>query len=137
MLSCFAIVILSIIGALFKVGTAIQGSLDSLDSLCHKVRLSLTNMHVQSNHHMMMGLEEDPEDSGAVAAAIFIAVGVYGVSIPPKAVQPIGLTISVVFPVLRTAGIFTYAGESTRRYILTMITQQGYHNYYAQAFGTR
>jgi len=29
------------------------------------------------NHHMMMGLEEDPEDHAAVASAIFIAVAVY------------------------------------------------------------
>lgn len=31
---------------------------------------------------MMMGLEEDPENGGAVAASIFIAVAVYAVSTP-------------------------------------------------------
>ncbi|KIW79070.1 hypothetical protein Z517_08910 [Fonsecaea pedrosoi CBS 271.37] len=51
-LSVFAIVILSIIGSLFA-----------------------------RDHHMMMGLEEDPEDGGAVAASIFIAVAVYAVSL--------------------------------------------------------
>ncbi|KIW25110.1 uncharacterized protein PV07_10775 [Cladophialophora immunda] len=47
-LSVFAIVILSVIGSLFA-----------------------------RDHHMMMGMEEDPEDGGAVAASIFIAVAVY------------------------------------------------------------
>ena len=28
----------------------------------------------------MMGMEEDPEDNAAVAASVFIAVAVYGVS---------------------------------------------------------
>ncbi|EXJ78688.1 hypothetical protein A1O1_09090 [Capronia coronata CBS 617.96] len=46
--SCFAIVILSVIGSLFA-----------------------------SDHHMMMGLEDDPQDGRAVAASIFIAVAVY------------------------------------------------------------
>ena len=35
---------------------------------------------VQRNHHIMMGMEEDPEDGAAVAASIFIAVAVYAVS---------------------------------------------------------
>jgi len=47
-LSVFAIVILSIIGSLFA-----------------------------RNHHMVMGMEEDPEDNAAVAASVFIAVVVY------------------------------------------------------------
>jgi len=47
--SCFAIVILSVIGALFK-----------------------------SNNHSMMGSTEDPKDNTAVAAAVFGAVAVYG-----------------------------------------------------------
>ncbi|KIW73970.1 hypothetical protein PV04_02044 [Phialophora macrospora] len=49
-LSVFAIVILSIIGSLFA-----------------------------RNHHIMMGMEDDPEpeDRAAVAASIFIAVAVY------------------------------------------------------------
>ncbi|KIW96456.1 uncharacterized protein Z519_03525 [Cladophialophora bantiana CBS 173.52] len=47
-LSVFAIVILSIIGSLFA-----------------------------RDHHSMMGLEGDPEDGGAVAGSIFIAVAVY------------------------------------------------------------
>lgn len=33
---------------------------------------------------MVMGLEEDPEDHKAVAASIFIAVAVYGVSRPHR-----------------------------------------------------
>ncbi|MCJ1446465.1 MAG: hypothetical protein MMC23_006970 [Stictis urceolatum] len=48
--SLFAIVILSIIGALFK-----------------------------SNHHSMTGSEEDPENGAAVAGTIFTAVIVYAV----------------------------------------------------------
>jgi len=47
-LSVFAIVILSVIGSLFA-----------------------------RNHHIMMGMEEDPEDSAAVAASIFVAVAIY------------------------------------------------------------
>ncbi|KAF2730371.1 hypothetical protein EJ04DRAFT_515292 [Polyplosphaeria fusca] len=47
-LSVFAIVILSIIGALFK-----------------------------SNNHTMMGSTNDPEDGGAVAGAVFGAVFIY------------------------------------------------------------
>ena len=34
---------------------------------------------VQRNHHVVMGMEEDPEDHKAVAASIFLAVAVYGV----------------------------------------------------------
>ncbi|KAK8213308.1 hypothetical protein M8818_002607 [Zalaria obscura] len=48
-ISVFAIVILSILGSLFK-----------------------------SNHHSMVGSEEDPKDGPAVAAAVFGAVGIYG-----------------------------------------------------------
>ncbi|KIV88131.1 hypothetical protein B0A52_05249 [Exophiala mesophila] len=47
-ISAFAIVILSVIGSLFA-----------------------------RDHHMMMGLEEDPEDGKAVAGSIFVAVAVY------------------------------------------------------------
>ncbi|ERF69128.1 hypothetical protein EPUS_01084 [Endocarpon pusillum Z07020] len=46
--SAFAIIILSILGALFK-----------------------------TDHHSMMGSTSSPEDGGAVAASIFIAVAVY------------------------------------------------------------
>ncbi|QDS69835.1 hypothetical protein FKW77_000135 [Venturia effusa] len=48
-ISAFAIVILSVIGALFK-----------------------------SNNHTMMGSTEDPKDGAAVAATVFAAVAVYG-----------------------------------------------------------
>lgn len=50
-MSIFAIVILSVIGALFK-----------------------------ANHHSMMGSTEDPKDGAAVAATVFSAVIVYAVS---------------------------------------------------------
>ncbi|KAK5723078.1 hypothetical protein LTR17_014040 [Elasticomyces elasticus] len=50
-ISMFAIVILSVIGSMFA-----------------------------NKHHSMMGSDEDPEDGGKVAAAVFGAVGVYGVS---------------------------------------------------------
>ena len=50
--SVFAIVILSVIGALFK-----------------------------SNHESMMGTTKDPKDGKAVAQTIFITVAVYGVSL--------------------------------------------------------
>ncbi|EPE29184.1 hypothetical protein GLAREA_00344 [Glarea lozoyensis ATCC 20868] len=49
-ISCFAIVILSVIGALFS-----------------------------ANHHSMMGSTEDPEDGKAVAGTVFSAVVVYAV----------------------------------------------------------
>ena len=49
-ISIFAVVILSILGSLFS-----------------------------RNHHMVMGSDEDPENGGAVAASIFIAVAVYAV----------------------------------------------------------
>ncbi|KAK0251458.1 hypothetical protein LTS09_013363 [Friedmanniomyces endolithicus] len=50
-ISLFAIVILSVIGSMFAHG-----------------------------NHSMMGSDEDPQDGGKVAAAVFGAVGVYGVS---------------------------------------------------------
>jgi hypothetical protein len=53
--SVFAIVILSVIGALFK-----------------------------SNHHSMMGSTEDPENGAAVAATVFSAVIVYVVRTCPQ-----------------------------------------------------
>ncbi|EMC97160.1 hypothetical protein BAUCODRAFT_68491 [Baudoinia panamericana UAMH 10762] len=49
-ISVFAIIILSAIGSMFA-----------------------------NNHHSMMGSDEDPESGSAVAAAVFGAVGVYGV----------------------------------------------------------
>jgi hypothetical protein len=52
-ISIFAIVILSVIGALF-----------------------------QTNHHSMVGGTGDPEDGPAVAATVFTAVIVYAVCIP-------------------------------------------------------
>lgn len=48
-ISCFAIVILSVIGTLF-----------------------------QKNHHSMMGSTDDPPNGAAVAATVFSAVAVYG-----------------------------------------------------------
>lgn len=49
-ISIFAIVILSVLGSLFR-----------------------------KNHHSVMGSEDDPEDGGAVAGAVFGAVAIYGV----------------------------------------------------------
>lgn len=49
-ISCFAIVILSVIGALFK-----------------------------ANHHSMMGSKKDPEDGNVAAGTVFSAVIVYAV----------------------------------------------------------
>ncbi len=40
----------------------------------------LTDLSPQTDHHSMMGSTKDPEDGGAVAASIFIAVAVYAVS---------------------------------------------------------
>ncbi|KAH8675872.1 hypothetical protein BX600DRAFT_453770 [Xylariales sp. PMI_506] len=54
-ISAFAIVILSVIGALFR-----------------------------SNHHEMTGGVNDPKDGASVAATIFIAVIVYAVNATPK-----------------------------------------------------
>lgn len=50
-MSCFAIVILTVIGVLF-----------------------------QTNHHSMMGSIDDPENGPAVAVTVFSAVAVYAVS---------------------------------------------------------
>jgi hypothetical protein len=36
----------------------------------------------QTNNHTMMGSTEDPKDGSAVAATVFVAVAVYGVSSP-------------------------------------------------------
>ena len=61
-MSLFAIVILSVIGSLFK-----------------------------GNNHMVMGTEEDPKDGAAVAGAVFGAVFIYIVCINldkcPKALK--------------------------------------------------
>ncbi|CAC9885344.1 unnamed protein product [Aureobasidium pullulans] len=62
-ISVFAIVILSIIGALFK-----------------------------TNNHSLMGSEEDPEDGAAVAASVFGAVAIYGVCQPLPPVPSIPST---------------------------------------------
>ena len=35
-------------------------------------------IYLQSNNHAMMGSTEDPKDGGAVAAAVFGAVAIYG-----------------------------------------------------------
>lgn len=51
MVSVFAIIILSILGSMFKSG-----------------------------NHVVMGSDKDPEDGAAVATAVFGAVAVYGVS---------------------------------------------------------
>jgi ribonuclease kappa len=58
-MSAFAIVILSVIGLLFK-----------------------------SNHHSMMGSTEDPPDGAAVAATVFSAVVVYAVRSPNHILYP-------------------------------------------------
>jgi hypothetical protein len=52
-ISCFGVIILSVLGALFK-----------------------------TNHHTLVGSTEDPENGPAVAATAFAAVGVYGVCFP-------------------------------------------------------
>ena len=54
-ISCFAIVILSVIGALFK-----------------------------ANHHSMVGTIDDPKDGAAVAGTVFSAVIVYAVRPTPS-----------------------------------------------------
>lgn len=54
-ISVFAIVILSILGALFA-----------------------------KDHHSVMGSEDDPPNGTVVATAVFGAVGIYGVSLPPR-----------------------------------------------------
>ncbi|OQU96489.1 hypothetical protein CLAIMM_02565 [Cladophialophora immunda] len=75
-LSVFAIVILSVIGSLFAVRARpviLRSSISGASILIV--------WGIQRDHHMMMGMEEDPEDGGAVAASIFIAVAVYAVSL--------------------------------------------------------
>ena len=41
--------------------------------------LSIIGLLFHTNHHMMMGLEDDPTDNVAVAHTVFITVAVYGV----------------------------------------------------------
>ena len=64
-----------------------------------------------------MGAEDDPEDGGAVAAAVFGAVGIYGVSFPPPTSLGSGRSGWLIFCcaaalslVLWYAGSFTSEG---------------------------
>jgi hypothetical protein len=74
----------------------------------------------QRDHHMMMGMVEDPEDHKAVASAVFISVAVYAVGCLPKAESTM-LTM-LGFPcVLRFPSLVACKSESTRGNI-TMMT---------------
>ena len=64
-ISTFAVVILSVIGALFKVRASYLRS--------HNQSLTC----LQSNNHLVMGSKENPKDGAAAAGAIFGAVIVY------------------------------------------------------------
>ena len=86
-ISVFAIVILSIIGALFSVRILPPGLWKiTLDSLAYRiVYLPISGSglicHSQKKSHTLVGSTEDvdPEDAPKVAAAVFGAVGVYAV----------------------------------------------------------
>ncbi|KAI4243743.1 MAG: hypothetical protein L6R40_003356 [Gallowayella cf. fulva] len=64
--SVFAIIILSIIGGLFKLlpPSGGQGADKAISNL-------------QSNHHSMVGSTEDPPNGPAVAGSVFAAVIIY------------------------------------------------------------
>lgn len=70
-------------------------------------------------HHTMMGSDEDPKDGGKVAAAVFGAVGVYGVReayMPKITMRTAGLMIKTGLPtLLRTSGAIAQAAEPARR----------------------
>lgn len=94
---CFAIVILSVIGGLFSVRQAAAcpptayRTLPVADKRLSRIIDCIGNgedmswapyrmlTSSQNSHHSMMGSRDDPEDGPAVAAAVFGAVGVYGV----------------------------------------------------------
>jgi hypothetical protein len=76
-MSVFAIVILSVLGGMFKVGRpdlVIESSLEG--------QRKLMNLQ-QNNHHSLMSSTDDPENGAAVAGTIFSAVIVYAVRHPP------------------------------------------------------
>lgn len=56
-----------------------QYSKTPLETFCSQAG---TDFSPQTDHHSMMGSTKSPEDGGAVAASIFVAVAVYAVSEP-------------------------------------------------------
>ena len=71
---------------------------------------------------MVMGSDEDPEDGGAVAASIFIAVAVYGVRmacVPRRVLLKLTMRTGI-FRLLRVPSIFTLKGKSEGRYYVAM-----------------
>ena len=96
MVSVAAIIILSIIGGLFKVCHSHPSMNTSLDNeaVCFLEFLMLIYVARQNEHHSMVGSKKDPEDPQGVAASIFAAVAVYAVRLPP-----------VVMPDVSTSGL--------------------------------
>ena len=86
--SVFAIVILSVIGALFKVRRVrlpfyvqnyyreLLAEWETVTKYIFLARCMLT-LGLQTGSHTMMGSKEDPADGGAVAGAVFGAVFIY------------------------------------------------------------
>ena len=97
--SVFAIIILSVIGGLFKVRPCsspdtVFGTQDFSTSLNLRGRNAapwtpwLTYpVQRQANHHTMTGSTKDPENGPAVAVSVFAAVVVYAVRPTPTRVQ--------------------------------------------------
>jgi len=98
--SVFAIIILSIIGGLFKVRGAPSHSPhptlpDPTRDFTYKMRylqgpLLTAGPGLQANHHSMTGSTKDPKDGKAVAGSVFAAVVVYAVR-PPLGIHPTSL----------------------------------------------
>jgi hypothetical protein len=78
-MSLFAIVILSVIGSLFKVRTlsTLYRAYHTLDFYTMERMRTIELTGVQSSSNIVMGSEEDPKDGGAVAGAVFGAVFIY------------------------------------------------------------
>jgi hypothetical protein len=80
-LSVFAVVILSTIGALFKVrlsGAVWRKHISVLPHMARRgARRTIMLILLQGNSHEVMGGKDDPEDGAAVAGAVFGAVFIY------------------------------------------------------------
>lgn len=73
-----------------------------------------------SNHHSLVGSDEDPPDGGKVAAAVFSAVAVYGVRIPKHPLIPRALSLTKICntgfpPILWMSSDYAQTSQQTRR----------------------
>jgi hypothetical protein len=76
-MSVFAIVILSTIGALFKVRLHSRRAATTMPSAIKGAAKPTVLTSAQGNSKTVMGSDEDPKDGSAVAGAVFGAVFIY------------------------------------------------------------